>query len=464
VNRWLERLYEYSPTPIQNAMTSAYGLHLRRTRYGGRFERYLEELEGSQHLSDTELDVLQSEKLRSMIRHCYENVPYYADLFRHLKLTPEDFKTCADLPKLPILTKEAVRSNPQLFHARNFLHKPCEVVGTSGTTGTTLRIRVDLEGRRKNYAFFGRLKRWAGVSLKGRVATFAGRPVVPADHVHPPFWRYNLAGRAILFSSYHLSEANITAYLDKLCSWEPELIDSYPSSVESVGRFIVDHGARAPRPLAIITSSETLRADQRELISKAFHTRVFDQYGSAEQVCFISECEAGSYHVHPEYGITEFVPDSESDPKAGLRIVATGFTNMAMPFLRYDTGDYAAPGSFACRCGRKFRTVEQIVGREDDILLTPDGRRVGRLDPVFKGLETIRKAQIIQESLQRIVVRVVPGTGFREDDLESIRLELEKRVGANMEYAFELVEDIRPGPGGKFRAVVSRVRPGQGLG
>ncbi len=464
MNRWVEKLYEKSPVPFQNVMISAYGLRLKRARLGGGFRKYLGELESSQRLSENELAEFQNEKLRDLIRHCYENVPYYSNLFRQLKLAPDDFKTAADLPKLPILEKETVRSHPQLFHARNFLKRPCEVVGTSGTTGTTLKIRVELEGRRKNYAFFARLKRWAGVSLTGRIATFAGRTIVSADSTRPPFWRYNLAGHTLLFSSYHLSASNIPAYLEKLREWNPELIDSYPSSVEALSRYLLGHAGQAPRPKAVITSSETLRSDQREAIEAAFHARIFDQYGSAEQVCFISQCEAGSYHVHPEYGITEFLPDSSRGPEAGFRIVATGFTNMAMPFLRYDTGDFCTPGQGACRCGRCFETVGQIVGREDEIIVTPDGRPIGRLDPVFKGLVTIRRAQIAQEALDRIVVRVVPGEGFRPADLDGIRHELEKRIGPSVALTFELVDHISAGPGGKFRAVVRRSAPRQARG
>lgn len=458
MQRWVEKIYEHSPVPLQHAMISVYGLKLARIRYGGEYKRYLEELERSQYFSECALAELQGERLRLLIRHCYDNVPYYAKLFRELKLTPTDFRTTTDLSKLPILKKESLRTHPHLFCAANYRSAPCEVVSTSGTTGTTLRIRVDAEGRRKNYAFFSRFKAWTGVGPSARTATFAGRTIVPVSTQHPPFWRYNFAANTILFSSYHLSEKNIPAYLDKLCDWDPQLIDSYPSSMEALARYALAYGAPAPHPRAIVTSSETLRADQREVISKAFAARVFDQYGSAEQVCFISQCEAGSYHIHPEYGVTEFVPDDPSDPKSACRIVATGFTNMAMPLLRYDIGDLAVPGGTTCSCGRKFRTVEEITGRADDLIMTPDGRRVGRLDPVFKGLQTIRKAQIVQDDARHILVRVVPGNGFRPGDLDCIRYELEKRLGRDLEYTFKLMEEIPVGAGGKFRAVVCLIQ------
>lgn len=455
--RWIEKIYQNSPILLQNCMISTYGWKLARLRYGGQHKRYLEELLRTQHASESELKALQDENLRLLIRHCYENVPYYSLLLRELKLTPNDFRGVNDLRKLPLLQKETVRKQPELFQARNYSNSRCEVVNTSGTTGTTLQIRVDVEGRRRNYAFFNRLKLWADVNTSARNATFGGRTIVPVCQLRDPFWRYNLSTNTLLFSSYHIREENMASYLAKLYSWAPELIDSYPSSVFLLAQYARAHKVLAPGPKAIITSSETLLPDQRQLISSVFRCKVFDQYGSAEQVCFISQCEFGSYHVHPEFGVVEFLPYNSERSDVGLRIVATGFTNWAMPLLRYETGDLAVPASHKCNCGREFHTLERIVGRVDDLVITPDGRRIGRLDPVFKGLHTIRQAQIIQESLERIRVRIVPGEGFCRADQESIQRELEQRVGKDMEYVFEIVGEIAVGPGGKFRAVISRV-------
>jgi len=190
---------------------------------------------------------------------------------------------------------------------------------------------------------------------------------------------------------------------------------------------------------------------------RAFKSPIFDQYGAAEQACFISQCEQGSYHVHPEFGVTEFLPDKSLDRPSHCRIIATGFTNWAMPLLRYDTGDVAVPSDRRCACTRNFQVVEELVGRLDDLLITPDGRRIGRLDPVFKGLDTIQRAQIVQESADKIRVRLVPGRGFIAAHQESLRRELAKRLGDDMRIVFEIVDDIPVGPGGKFRAVVCRL-------
>ncbi len=152
---------------------------------------------------------------------------------------------------------------------------------------------------------------------------------------------------------------------------------------------------------------------------------MFDQYGSAEQVCFISQCEAGSYHVHPEYGFTELL-DTDEGPRDAKRIVATGFTNWAMPLLRYDTGDLAVPAAGKCPCGRNTQLVEGVLGRVDDYLIASNGAWVGRLDPVFKGLTTVRKAQIVQETLGEVRICIVPGKGFRKEHEQVLQKELRR--------------------------------------
>jgi phenylacetate-CoA ligase len=97
-----------------------------------------------------------------------------------------------------------------------------------------------------------------------------------------------------------------------------------------------------------------------------------------------------------------------------------------------------------------------IEGRKDDVLLTKDGRRIGRLDPVFKADLPIREAQIVQEGLDRVLVRYVPATGCSKKDLDSLVERMQERLG-EMEIALEAVEEIPRSSNGKFRAVISEL-------
>ncbi len=129
-----------------------------------------------------------------------------------------------------------------------------------------------------------------------------------------------------------------------------------------------------------------------------------------------------------------------------------------MPLIRYRVGDRATRTMLgnACACGRCLPLIESIDGRTDDVLVTRDGRQIGRLDPVFKADLRVSEAQIIQESLDLIVVKYVPANGFNEQDSESIANRLRERMGA-VEIQFEAVESIPRGANGKFRAVVSKL-------
>ena len=112
-------------------------------------------------------------------------------------------------------------------------------------------------------------------------------------------------------------------------------------------------------------------------------------------------------------------------------------------------------------CGRARRILERIDGRIEDYVVTPDGRRVGRMDHVFKDTLEVKEAQIIQTSPSQITVRLVPRSGFGPERQEEIEREFRRRIGGEMEILYEKVRAIPREPNGKFRAVVCEVEAGK---
>jgi phenylacetate-CoA ligase len=451
-------LYARLPVAVQHLGMATYGVRMRRVRYGGVFPETRRRLASSERLSCEELNQLQSKELQRTVMHAVARTPYYRDLFQRFRLTPEMIQTPQDLVRIPLLDKQTILTRGDDLRATGVVS--VRTYFTSGTSGTTLAVPIDDASRQRNYAFFARALSWAGVE-NGRSATFAGRPIVPAKWSYPgTVWRWNPAMRNRLFSSYHLSAANASAYAHALCTYAPDYIDSYPSSIALLASLLREGNLPAPSPRAVITSAETLTVTQRELIEEVFRTRCFDQYGCTEQAVFASQCEHGTYHLHPEYGIVELLrPDGEA-ARAGEsgEIVCTSFTNDAFPLVRYRLGDIAVRGEDHCPCGRAFLVLDRIVGRKDDVVVTPDGRRVGRLDPVFKGRRSIREAQIVQESESRVTVRIVPGPEYLDKDGLAVVKELEARLGPMMEIVIERVMSIERTASGKFNAVVNQYR------
>ena len=448
-------MYSASPVWLQNMLISAYGVRLRMLRHGKRQRQRLRQLLESERLPADEIARRQQAALSQIWAHAAATVPYYRK--RQLPSPPD--QAAEALCDVPLLTKSEVRAAGRALVSDQFAGQRLQEIHTGGTTGTPLAVFCNRATLQANYAFFERFKLWAGVRDGDRVATFAGRPLVPPGS-GAPYWRFNRASRAALFSSYHIAPDTVDAYLDALIAFTPKLIDSYPSSIEPLARRLAAGDRQGPRPVAIVTSSETLLPEVRVLIESTFQCRVFDHYGSAEMAAFIAQCEYGTYHVNPEFGWLELIDDDGRPVGVGERgqIIATGFINPVMPLIRYSTGDFAVRADTGpCPCGRAFPSVARLEGRMDDVVVTPDRRRVGRLDPVFKAVSGIFETRIVQDAVDHLRVEIVAPDGLREAEVAELVAQLHLRVGTGMRIDVVHVTSIPRTGRGKLRTVVSLV-------
>ena len=449
-----QKVYFRLPAFLQNILLSGYGLKLRRQRYGGVHRAVLAQLLESEHWPAERLAALQLEHLGRVVEHAARTVPLYRERLRGVRLTSLD-----QLADLPMVTKTDLRAPREHITSEHYRGVPLAEIHTGGTTGTPLTVFCDDATLQRNYAFFARLRSWARIPDGARVATFAGRTIVPPQRTRPPFWRSNLAANTVLYSSYHLSPETIPLYLEHLGRWQPLLIDSYPSSLEPIARHILARGGSAVRPAAIITSSETLQPEVRDLITAAFHAPVFDHYAGAEMATFVSQCDRGTYHVNPEFGILEVLRDDGRPAAPGEtgEVIATGFINPVMPLIRYQTGDLAIAGTAGCACGRAFPTIARVLGRMDDVIVTPEGRRVGRLDPVFKAVSSFHEARIVQDGRDHVRVEYVAEGSLDETERVTFLKELGNRLGPSMRIDLVRVPQIPRTRRGKLRLVVNEM-------
>lgn len=453
-------IYNHCPIILQSTLISIYGARLKYMRYGKVFRSEYEELKHSLHQTGDNLFVLQEDSLGKLLNHANKYVPYYRSVFQDRGIVPGDV-SISSLPRLlPVVKKDDIKNAPEKFVSSYFKKNQLTKIHTSGTTGTPLVVCATKDSIQKNYAFFLRFLNMTGF-VKGQTsATFAGRLIIPPAQTKPPYWRNNRMMNNVLFSAYHLSDSTIPAYIQELERINVKLIDSYPSAVYAIANYINSNSIRhGIRPKAIITSSETLLEHQRQSIEAAFKCKVYDQYGSAEMVAFISQCGRGAYHINSEYGIVEVLDDNQQPVGYGVpgRLVCTGFLNYAMPLIRYDTGDTIILSERKCDCGLNFPVVESILGRKDDLLITPSGKMVGRLDPVFKGLSHIKETQIIQERINKIRVNIVREAGFTADISDTLKKELSRRMGDNVEISIVYVDSIPRTKAGKLRSVISQI-------
>jgi len=355
-----------------------------------------------------------------------------------------------------------MRSNPADFLATN--DRTLHHYFTSGTTGTPVKLFRSTETIRAWYACFERRAReWAGVRLGDRFAALGGQLVVPFDRDRAPFWVWNRPARQLYMSVYHLSPRNLDAYLDEIVRRKIVYLYGYASALEALATHALERGRHEVRLKAAISNAEPLYDHQREKLAAAFGCVVRDTYVPSELTFGAFECEAGRMHLSMELGAVEILDARDHPCSAGEtgELVCTGLLNFDQVFIRYRQGDRVAGLSETtapCPCGRQAPALGRIEGRQDDVLVTPDGRRVGRLDPVFKGGMAIREAQIVQVTREEIEVRIVPASGYSEKDAQAIAARVRDRMGP-VRVKVVTMKALARGTNGKFRAVISLLPP-----
>lgn len=446
------RIYSSLPVPLQSLTISLYGMMLHRRRYGREHSRWLRYLGESQWFGETEISNLQLEALRAIVDHAYRTVPYYRTAYRAAGYQPGGLRSLRDFRQLPAVEKDAVREDPTAFVSEKYRIPSLYEGFTSGTSGKPVRTYKTRDAYQRNWAFQERVRSWFGIKRGTPRVTLNARPIVPPGQTEPPFWRHDWFTNNWLFSVFHMSRENLRSYVRALVQIQPHEVHGYPSAVYEMARAVLEAGETRVRPKAVITSSETLLSEQRVTIEKAFGCFVRDQYGCAENVAWISQCESGTYHVHPEYGFVEFLAEGAEVVDRPGEIVGTGFLNLGMPLIRYRMGDSGILASSAqCSCGRNFPVVRDLLGRVDDTLYSFDGRPLGRLDPLFKGLTSVVEGQFVQDEPDHLVVFLVVPDGRAEADIAILGERVRDAFGKAMRIDYRLVEQIPRSNAGKFR-------------
>lgn len=464
MNRYAATLYRLAPVWGQNLMLTGFGTLLERERYGGRFGEFRDFLARSEWFSRTELEDYQDERIRTIVAHAYETVPFYRRRFDERKLKPQDVRGRADLPKIPLLTRDDIRTHFDDLRSRHVSRRALKTGHTSGTTGTPLTVGYDNDTVWMTYAVFDRHYRWAGLHMGrdgDRIAVARGNVIVPLDQKDAPFWRHNRRQNQLLLSSFHLSKTNLPAYFDALAEFRPAVLDGYPSTLYILAKYLQSRGQKFPLRAAV-SSSETLYDFQRAVIEESFACRVFDYYALAERAAFSGECDHHEgHHLAMEYGASEVV-DANGQPMAKGAVgkfVGTTLHNTAMPLIRYVTNDMTSLRERPCSCGRGLEIMDDVTTKAEDVLTLKDGRLISPsvLTHPFKPLDCIEGSQIVQTAPDAVEIRIVAGPDYTPALTHHLIQEFKARLGDDVRIDVQMVDRLESSANGKFKWVISQV-------
>ena len=453
-----DQIYSRLPLPLQHTAVSTYGLYWHWLRFGPGYRNYLHSYLEREKYSESEWRNWSLHEIAELLKLAVDEVPYYAETWNEKQ---RQAARNGEITALPLLEKDPLRANPRALirqdskPGRDYTHY------TSGSTGTPIasiwtrpEIRASLAVREARSAH------WAGVSFSRPRATFSGRIVEPDPLSKGPYYRYNMAEKQVYLSPFHLRPDTARQYVHALEKHKVEWLTGYAVSYYLLGKMILEQNIPVPPLKAVITTSEKVTPEMRQVMEKAYHCKVYEEYSTVENAIFASECEMGRLHVSPDIGYVEILrPDGTAcAPGEVGEVVTTCLFKKYQIFIRYRLGDLAAWDSDVCPCGRSLPVIKEVIGRIEDVVVGPDGRQMVRFHGIFIHQPHVREGQIIQEALDSIRVKVVPVGNFGEDDISDIVNRIQQRLGKNVKVMVEPVSEIPRTKAGKFKAVISRLK------
>jgi phenylacetate-CoA ligase len=428
------------------------------------FSQYLlrkRQIEKTQWFGEEELRRLQLKLLRRIVSHSVGTVPFYQQILKERGLSKDFLHTLEDIKQLPVTTKaDVIKAGDDMICSR-YSKKVLRKARTGGSTGTPLIIYRNWLSIGNEHAFVNRQWNWADIKFSDRRAYFMSRVVADADRQDGKLYAYDSVMNDLILSTHHLSAETADIFVKAIKEYKIKALVGYPSAISFLGKLCLQRNIKVPLK-TVLTTSELLTESMKETIEEAFSCRVFDFYGGAERVCYIHTCEHGNYHVVPEYGFTELIPVSDSEPNK-CKVISTGFWNRGMPLLRYDTGDIVIKSDKKCPCGRHFQVIESICGREGDIIKTPSGRHLGvtllmQLLYVICGVGGIAESQVVQDAIDHITIKYVPVGKLDENQLTDFRKVLDKYLPSELKFDFQEVDSVEKTKAGKVRPLVSLIQ------
>ena len=458
------KYYSKSPQWVKSISGRFYRMLPLSLRYGKVYTEYAKLLEKSQWWPKEKLEEYQWRKLDTLLKHAYENVPYYRRIFNERGIKPKDIQNFDDFRKIPFLNRETVINHRDELVAINYPKSKLLYMTTGGTMGRPIGMYY-LKGveRSRELAFMTSLWSRVGYKIGDKLIVLRGN-VIPSSS-KGIYWEYEPIKNRLILSVYHMTEENLPLYIEQIGKFQPKFIHTYPSAITILARFMRENSIEPFSSVkAILCSSEAFYPGQRKLIEDAFRCRVFSWYGHGEVTTLAGECEySKDYHIFSEYGFTELIDVEGEVINRGRilgEIVGTGFESWAMPFIRYRTEDFAEYSDKKCECGRKYRLLKRVEGRWlQEMIVTRKENLISitALNMHSNVFDNVKQFQFYQDKKGEVIFNIICRDSYTERNTRYIRKELLKKLGNDVDLQIRFVDKIPRTKSGKYRFLIQKL-------
>jgi len=321
-------------------------------------------------LARPELERLQLERLRASLARA-ARTPFYRDAFERAGVAPGEICSLEEVARLPVTTKDHLRSNYPLGLLAVPRSEIARVHGSSGTTGKPTFVAYTR----------GDLERWAGLCARFLVSGGLRR-----EHLVHVAFGYGLftGGFGLHYGIERVGAGIVPAaggntprQVMLLRDLRPDALVCTPSYALHIAEVARAEGLD-PCELGLAFGhfgGEPWTEEMRQAIERELGIQAFNNYGLSEVIGpgVSGECpERGGMHVSEDHFLVECLDPATLEPVADGEIgelVFTSLTKEAMPVVRYRTRDLAALDRSPCACGRTGARMGRVVGRSDDMLI-----------------------------------------------------------------------------------------------
>lgn len=425
--------------------------------------RYLKGYKKTQFYTPEQIKELQWQRLMKILAHAYNTCPFYSKRFNDAGITPSDIKSPEDMLKIPPLSKSDIQNHLEELKSKNFLDKDLIRDKTGGSTGSPLVFYYDKDRLYSRQAAAMRHDSWIGWDIGMKMALLWGavNDLSGFNSIKGKL-RNLLLSRKVVLDTSSISEEKLWNFVYELKRHNPRFFLAYANAMVLFAKFVKDNKITGINPAAIITSAEVLTPENRGLIETVFGCKIYNRYGCRELSVIASECSFHTgLHINAENLYVEFVRDGRhAIPGETGEIVITDLLNYGMPLIRYKIGDIGSPIDKICPCGRGLPLMDMVSGRVTDFIVTPDKKLISGVaiaTYVITNISGIKQIQFIQDTKERLKIKLVKNSEFTEESLDKLNNNIIKFLGSKIKTEIEYVDNIPVEKSGKYQFSISKV-------
>jgi len=237
------------------------------------------------------------------------------------------------------------------------------------------------------------------------------------------------------FSSYGVDDNDLEVYYTNLKKWSPNFFRGYASSLALFAKYCLENN-KDLKFQSVFSTAEMLLPAQRQLIEKAFNTKVYNNYGLNDGGVSAYEINTNDeFVIDTERAILEIVNDQENLYNTNGKIIATSLYNYAFPFIRYDTGDNGTQ-IFNPESKNKRKILINLRGRTTDYIKINNKTIGSPVLTVLMGKVDAIKYQIIQKKNETLEIRILKGNNYSTDQENFIKESLRSNTSLDLKINF----------------------------